>query len=728
MRGIAALVAAALFLLAPTSLLQATDAQVNEGAVSGTVCTADGLVQYANVSAGQPTCMNHPIPGAKVHFQKTGVVGDVGAVGETVETGDKGQFDMKLPAGDYTVTVTRLGFADAHGEHTVESGVAKRLDLGMSGKDVSGKGLVTNQDGTPLRDVPVSVAGSETRTDMQGIFPYSAVAGYHVITAYLGGYQEGRGEFLLDGQSPVTLVLWSEGAPPKLDAVIQGTVRDQHGNAVPGVTIHVYSSGGGGGCGPDYCYDYACPMPASDQSTSDSDPAGTEPAPMSPMACGRPMYYGGESKVTTGSDGRYKMSVAGGTWHSMSIYQEGYASWYDGRQVDSGQTVTVDIELMKFPEKTAQLVGRITDLNTGKGLRLVSLNMNWPEFGVSECSDNGVGYPYPEPMPMDETDPDHETNTVSGENSGTATATSHAGTTTTVYASDGKMAVMPYPGGYVSECRIKINDDGTFSATVTPGYAMFNAYYEIYKDCPYDSTGMQGTCGPDYFAWSGVLVLAESGETRLDIALPPKPAPDATLAGYIVDGAPKKAIPNAYVSMWNMDNNAGGQAQTDTDGSYKVALRTGYHSVQVYVEGFLPWQATVFVKAGDNQFDIVLTAGSTNYGGGCYGCVMESKRAEDGSTAAGAMPPASPMGPGTTTSVQPSNTGAAGDGDDSGSQSGTKDQAFADLGGGLGPYDAEKRSQVEQAGDGSKASPHIELAVMVTLLAGLAFARRRRLT
>lgn len=709
MRGIAALIATAFLLLAgPSPVLLSAEAQLGTSSLSGSVCQGALTPDLA-------ACSGHLLGNATVRLTKPGPLGnDVAAADASAVTDAKGHYSItELADGQYTATVTRAGFEPLTA--TVDVKGATTQDFALQGAEVAGTGHVVDPNGSGVGDATVSFHGARQASVLSGpdgSFRFTTVGGFQTVTVEAPGFAAMKAEQFIDGTKALRLVV---GKPPAQDAVIQGTVRDQEGNAVAGIEIQVYDNS------YPCCIAYDCAYDTPAPSGSGSSGA-TEPAV---MPCGRPYdapYHGGQNVTKTDASGRYKVNVYGGSSVSMSISREGYASWYDAPYVDSGQTLTLDVKLMKFPEKTARLVGQVTEAGSGDGLRLVSISMSWPEFGVYECSDNGVGYPYDggvtytssgtatataAPVPPQS---DADTNTVSGnpENGGTATQ-----------ASSGKAApstmIYPYPGE--NGCRIKVDADGRFDAMVTPGYATVNVYYEQYKSCTTTTNADHSSatsCGPDYYGWSGVLTLAQEGETRLDVQLAPKPRPDATVSGYIVDGGTKKAIAAGQVSFYNMDNSAGGYAQTDADGSYRVALRSGWHQVSVYMDGYFPWQATVLVEEGDNAYDIVLTRGQASYGG-CYQyCIMES-----GSKDAAGGP--SPMAPG----MASSGTTTSGPGRLAGDDDGGDGAVFQDLHGGLGPYDPDKRNAQLGA---EKASPHLELVALVGVLGALAFALRRRLS
>jgi hypothetical protein len=321
-----------------------------------------------------------------------------------------------------------------------------------------------------------------------------------------------------------------------------------------------------------------------------------------------------------------------------------------------------------------------------------------PQYGLYECSDNGQS---------------------GGAGYGTATVQPMS-----MQAEPARPT--PYPQPYPAPaCAIQVDSDGSFEGKVSPGYAIVEVYYQQYLACT-TTTDADGTstttCGPDYYPWVQTLSLPADADTALDIVLRMRARPDAVVAGYAVDGSTQKAIPHASVSFTNLDNNAGGMAQTDADGSFKVRLHSGLHRVSVFAEGFLSWEGTLDVPAGETAYDVILTPGHDAYGG-CYSyCVMEGKPV-----------PATVAGPYTTTATPsaapgggaPSPTGGAPpDGLDSDQkEAGAADNAFQDLGGGLGPYDPVARQKATEAQ--GKASPHVELAAAVAVLALVALVRRR---
>lgn len=482
---------------------------------------------------------------------------------------------------------------------------------------------------------------------------------------------------------------------PPPDATLSGLVTDGHGNPVAGASVSVNS------WGPIYYETSATsePTPDSPESSDEVDPdhdSNSTTATSTGSGYARPCCYsGGFNSTVTGKDGRYSLGVWSGDMQ-VSVYRDGFASASAQVHAEPGDDASQDFTLKAFPAKTAHVVGKITDAKTGKGIGFASLSVRSPLYGLYECS---------------WTDADRQASSGSGS----------AGSGTMEPAKD-DVAIMPYP--YNPGCAISVHSDGSFDGNVTPGYTIVSAY--AWQDCSTsrDADGSTSTsCGPEYLPWTKTLDLPANQTTRLDIRLPSRPAPDATVSGYLVDAETGQAIPGASISFSNQETYAYGSATTDHDGSYSLRLRSGYHSVSVYANGYLSWEGVLQVPKGSSPFDVELTPGQESYGGGCcYAYAMDK---------AGGPAPAVVQSSGggsasAMTAAESRDLSAAGGGNGG--------EQYEDLGGGLGPYDAEKRADalVDSQPDNppesaSKGSPGAGL-----LLTGLAFglalvAVRRRL-
>lgn len=449
---------------------------------------------------------------------------------------------------------------------------------------------------------------------------------------------------------------------PPPDAFIKGIVSGPDG-PIKGASVSSSNYGSPGE--PE-------PMPAEDSGsgTSSSD---------APIRC---CYSGGYNSTMTAADGSYFLGVYSGE-NQVSVYHQDFVSRSESLKVAAGQTVSLDFTLEAYPEKTAHVVGKITDAKTGKGLSFASLSVRSPLYGVYACS---------------------QSDSASGSGGGTEPAP------------DGEVKSEIYP--YNPEpCDILVNSDGSFEGDVTPGYSILSVY--AYQDCStsQDADGSSSTsCGPEYLPWTRTMTLKANDTTRIDIALPSRPSPDATVSGYLLDIETGKAIPGAQISFSNQETYAWGSATTDDDGSFKIRLRSGYHSVSVYANGYFSWESTLTVKAGSSDFDVKLTPGQESYGGGCCWAYAEKSGTvmTDGASA--------PTAAGGMGAAQDSAASSDGSNESGAAQ-------YEDLDGGLGPYNAAERTDAG-ANDGQLESsdngiPGPGLLLVLAALGAVLALRRR---
>lgn len=432
-----------------------------------------------------------------------------------------------------------------------------------------------------------------------------------------------------------------EYKPEPTDAVLVGRVLDGAGRPVGGASVSSYNYGG--------------PV-----SYAESDGGGSSGSGGSAAEPARAPYYGG-NQTTSAADGSYRLGVYSGS-NSVSVYRDGYAQATVQVEVQSGQTVTQDLTVQKFPDKTARLQGRVTDARTGAGLPSASISVSNPLYGAYECSTSSTASSGGGSKPMPAEDGD--------------------AASTSIVAPD-----YSYRG-----CAITVDSDGRFEGLVTPGYSIVSVY--AYSECAMsmDADGSSSSsCGPQYFSFSRTLDLPANATTTVNAALRSPAGPDATVSGYLIDAESGKAIPGAQISFSNQEAYGYGWATTDGDGSYSIRLRSGVHQVSVSADGHLPWEGTFDVDAGESDLDVRLTPGQAAYGGGCCWLYAREGMAAASEGAAGAPPPS------------PQSPGAMGDGDDLAESDGSGQEVlYQDLGGGLGPYDADRRA-FAAADDGSGA-------------------------
>ncbi|MEA3166332.1 MAG: CarboxypepD reg-like domain [Thermoplasmata archaeon] len=479
------------------------------------------------------------------------------------------------------------------------------------------------------------------------------------------------------GQSSTEPSPPQEYRQPAPDAFVQGTVTGPKG-PIEGASVSISSSGPSGG--PQ-------PMPAEDSGSGSSGSSGD--ASIACYGC----YYGGYNSTMTDANGHFSMGAWSGE-NQLSVYHNDFVGHSEAFKLSAGERATHDVVMQAYPDKTAHLVGKVTDAKTGKGLSFASVSVRSPQYGPGECS----------------------------QAEGSSSGSGGGGTADPASGGESKSMAYPYPG--YSQCAITMHSDGSFEGDVTPGYTILSVY--AYQDCSTrsDADGSGSTtCGPEYLQFSRTLVLPDNATTRVDVALQSRAAPDATVSGYLVDSETGQAIPGAQVSFNSQETYAGGYATTDSDGSFKIRLRSGYHSVYAYAPGHFSWEGVLQVKAGSSDFDVKLTPGQEQYGGYCCYYAMEGK---SGMMTADAAAP--PMAAGGSGSGGASGVAA----NDASSDQQTTGDSYEDLGGGLGPYDASERSQATANSDGElgpsdgKGAPGPGVLLAFAALGAVLVIRRRK--
>lgn len=445
---------------------------------------------------------------------------------------------------------------------------------------------------------------------------------------------------------------------------LTGTVLDQDGEPVVGAAVQVYQYGRH----TTKCHDA---------------PDGGEVCESEPSDDG---HY--EARVETDSQGGFAVPVQDG-WLSIEVRKDGHAGHHESLEVNGSEHV--DIELLRYPDKTAHIVGQVT--GGGAGLDHASVSVENPEYGIYECSVHAADGDGEEPRPM----PAEEGGSADGAGSDD------------VAASEATVAPGSYP---YRGCAITVEEDGTFRGNVTPGYSLVRFHHDAWR-----------SDGQAYYAQTRVIDLPADATTRIDVELEPRPGPDARLSGYVIDGETDEAIPDVHVSFSNQEAYGWAGARTDGDGSYKAALRSGYTHIHVRADGYFPWEGQVQVRPGeDGRFDILLTPGESRYGGCCIAYAedgdvrtleADGEAGDDGQSAAGG--PIGAPGPGGSGDEDASTAGTDGDAEGSG---------FEDLGGGLGPYDAASRSSGDVQGSGEDA-PAAGILLVLAALLGVLWMRRR---
>ncbi|HEX2066945.1 MAG TPA: carboxypeptidase-like regulatory domain-containing protein, partial [Candidatus Thermoplasmatota archaeon] len=433
--------------------------------------------------------------------------------------------------------------------------------------DVAVAGTVHDAAGSPIAGASVEACCSASGngravTDKGGAFELKTAAGERTFTVSRDGLFLLSEQRFVDGSAPVALVV---PPAPRPDATLRGTVKDQHGAPVAGLTVEVYS----------HCCPSGEPMPAAKEG-ADS------------LSYIRP-HPGSHNRTVTDAAGRYTLGVLGGGL-SVNAHREGYSGYSNYLEVKAGETKTLDIQLMKHPAKSARVEGRVVDGATGQGLRYASIIVQSPAYGIYECSMEA----------------------------GDTTRDTARGTAEPVEGGDG-VASSPKPmPPQERRCALTIAADGTFSGQVTPGYAIVQVHYNSYRACPPSEDGNYRPCAPEYYSWSRSLQLAADQTTTLEVELRQRPAPDAVVSGYLLDDATGKPIAGGQVTFGHQDGHGWGHATTDKDGSYRIKIRSGPLEVSAYAEGHLHWVGVLEAARGETPLDIRLVPGGESHGPCCY--------------------------------------------------------------------------------------------------------------
>jgi hypothetical protein len=660
MRGLAVLTVA--FVFASSALFVGSASAQGTGSLAGMVCVQPYYAMYGGTDPEAPCNSGLGLPDATVTLSRAGTLPagppPVGPTVVTATTDANGVYSFSdLATGDYTYKVSRAGFKDVSGTVTVAAG--SQLDHLLTGNAVDAKGKVSDPDGAAVAKAQVNlccgeVGSASATTGSDGRFSVSVQAGYWSIDVQAPGFQPASQHLLVDG-SEISFELLR--IPPQ-DGRLSGLVHDQDGNPVGDARVSLYNYGG---C----CY----ATPASEGASD--------------MAYSRSYYYSGENYTFTDAQGRFSMGAYSGE-NSLSISKDGYAYHNRGVTVTTEQPTSIDVELLKFPPKTARIEGKVVDAKSGDAAPHLYVSLYSPEYGIYECSQ------------------------ASGSSSG-------GGVTAEPAKPMGLgIAEESYPAPESPACAITVKDDGTFEGLVTPGYGVLTVYADWWASCAMsDASGAPSgssftDCGPEYYSFATSRVLDGDATTTFDVRLRSRPAPDAEVSGYIVDAESGKAIPGAMVSFSNQDTYGYGTATTDQDGSYRILLRSGYHSVTVWAEGHLSWQGVLDVRSGETPFDVEVQPGqeANGYYGPYYGGGVAYAHAEDSSAKSSVGAPMA------------QSDGLASQ------QSSGNDEQYHDLGGGLGPYDpAARTDELDPASDGS---PGLGLLAMVAAIGAVFLLRRRR--
>lgn len=526
---------------------------------------------------------------------------------------------------------------------------------------ISGK--VTSDAGAPLEGVRVNAytyyadrtrsstsGNAEDVTDADGRYTLTLASGKGWINIYYEKWRQGDGrEIDLTSDQAVDFTLKT---PPPRDAILTGVVRGPDGKPIEGAEVSL-----------QYACCYAMPADAtvvtdppapegntttaSDNATEGASGEGSSASGVSyarPAIAIYPPYYDDYQTTTTGADGVYRFEAYAGP-RSIVAWAKGYAQTTIQTEAKSGETVTVDIDLEKVPEKSAVLTGRVVDATTGLPLAGAQVSVRSLEWGRYAWAETGT---------------------------------------------DGSYRITMLPGW----TEISVNHYPRYEEPV-----LYDGEMKI---------AMPRPVGTQYYPYATVTKLA-SGENDLDVKLDSKPKPTIALLGYVLDPDTKTGIEGARVSVWSQDTGDWGEAITDATGSYKIMVRAGHFTANAWKDGYLSGQQSFIVEGDDatKRMNLLMPKGVTKWAPcydetDCGGPIMYAKEGDVRSTTVEAtatpVPPGYASTSGSSIPSDESRTGApapalaAADAQQDGTSGAagpdrTSAATFTGSGGGLPPYD-----------------------------------------
>lgn len=549
---------------------------------------------------------------------------------------------------------------------------------------VSGTVLGDSGEPAPKTYVDIWVTSAEGASfadkalvDPDGTFSLRVPAGKGHLSAYSDEWRTSTSQEVSITGDTTGIRLILATPPPKT-ATVSGIVTDLSGNPIEGATVTI-----GQGC----CYAMPAvePAPATPPSEGSGVSSSDAVAPTESRMAYPYYYHGDHEEATTGADGKFSFTTYAG-FRQVTAWAKGYAQTTLNVEAKADESVRADLKLEKVPDANAVVRGKVVDAKTGAPISGAGVSVSNVEWGRYEY------------------------------------ATSAA--------------------------------DGSFELKTLPGWTQITVYYYgDHGNVAYASDSASGEAKPaiapmpvpsgpqkQYYQYIQTLRL-KAGDNNVDVRLEPKPEATIVLIGYVVDPDANKGVANANVNVWNQDTGDWGNAVTDQTGSYKLLVRPGHYTMNVWAEDHLPG-AAMFVVSEDAKtvrFDIEAPAGTQKYAP-CDDCdphpmPMYAERAETtepgiasydaGSEASksystpGAPSSATSDGATTTKAEGPSTTDS------------TRAATLQGSGGGLPEYDPNKKTDSTLGGattaDPPRApTPGLGLVAVLGLLGLAALALRRR--
>lgn len=295
-------------------------------AVEAVALPEAGFVRVTGTVVARSSLGDEPIAGAVVTFD--------GPEHASFETDAAGSFFAEIAEGFYTVTASATGFMPETREMTlIDQGHVIEIHFALqAAPQGSAVGRVTDADtGAGLAGVTVTAhTGQATTTGGDGTFSLPLPEGAYTLTFARDGYfAEQRDIHVFPGQASQVDVAMAFG-----DRTLRGTVTDDDGAALAGVTVRAAGTG---------------------------------------------------IEVATSADGAYALDLPPGEY-SLEFAKLGYVTTAFTAAVERGQVTTLDVTL---PRDAGRLAGHVTDTD---GQPVAGAVVSIPELDLSTATDDDGYY------------------------------------------------------------------------------------------------------------------------------------------------------------------------------------------------------------------------------------------------------------------------------------------------------------------------------------------------
>lgn len=427
-------------------------------------------------------------------------------------------------------------------------------------------------------------------------------------------------------------------------SVITGTVRSDLGTPIENARLNAWVEHGDD-CDGDVCI--ARPEPAQTLEEANGTSYHYEP---------RSDTYGW---AETGVDGTYRIALRPGTVH-LSAWADRHLSQERVVELGPGEEREVDLTLERVPPDSVVLTGRVVDAETGEGIPYAQVsveNQRWGAWNGTQTDETGL----------------FTLTTKPGYTIFTVSAWKH-------YWLQACDEPVPLPAsaeeGEVAPSSAAVSEE----AVRAP---------EPYPDCSRERDR-------EYFSHVTTFV-GTTGPRTVNVELQPRPGPDATFQGWVVNATSEEGVADVHVSFHNEATGEWGQATTDEDGSYTIPVRAGYYTIRTWADGYYDGAQNAVIATGETkELTIFVQPGKRSHGHCCIAYAEtaavareESFAGDDAGKAGGGAPAvamdsasagegaADPLPPGAPTETQEASG----------------EQTFQGTGGGLGPYSASANGE-----------------------------------